>query len=391
MMEPGWELKDKHIFILSDSGKPIFSYHGDEQEMVTSFGLLQAVVSIASDAGDRIKFIRAGNRKIVYCIRKSLYFICISSTGEPEVILLKQLQFLYQQILLVLTSKIHQRLHNNPSTDLRQLLGADTTQWMKTTMCHMTDDIESNLAPLYVAFESVEPFPLHPKVREEVHHKLLFCTEEAGAALGLLLYKGMLISIAPNASMDFNLDDADIALLIQYVSKSKTLQSDNQQHWIPVCLPNFNENAFLQAYVNSMKLVSGTDQTQGTVDMNGFSLVMIAVSADPEVFRLLHKYSEYFEGVLKGEDLLESLKLAVEFRKETINNYLKLSNSFHFLYKLNRYRNNREDNKLLPSQYICSSLEMLPIDGILPEKKILVQYQKLSLCLRRGTRARVDV
>ena len=43
----GWERNvRKHIFILSSSGKPIFTRYGDEQEMVTTFGLLQAVVSI---------------------------------------------------------------------------------------------------------------------------------------------------------------------------------------------------------------------------------------------------------------------------------------------------------------------------------------------------------
>ena len=39
----GWE-RDvrKHIFILSSSGKPIYSRYGDEQDIVTTFGLLQA-------------------------------------------------------------------------------------------------------------------------------------------------------------------------------------------------------------------------------------------------------------------------------------------------------------------------------------------------------------
>ena len=47
MAKLGWEREvKKHIFILSSSGKPIFSRYGDEQEMVTTFGLLQAVVSI---------------------------------------------------------------------------------------------------------------------------------------------------------------------------------------------------------------------------------------------------------------------------------------------------------------------------------------------------------
>jgi hypothetical protein len=39
-------------------------------------------------------------------IYSPLYFICISSTGEAEFILRKQLEFIYSQILMVLTVKV---------------------------------------------------------------------------------------------------------------------------------------------------------------------------------------------------------------------------------------------------------------------------------------------
>lgn len=123
----GWELNKKHIFILSSSGKPIYSRYGDEQDLVTTFGLLQAVISIILDSGDSIKCIRAGKRKIVYFIKNSLYFVSMSSTNESELILMKQLSFIYNQILLVLTAKVHDVLTNNPSADIRQLLGSVLT------------------------------------------------------------------------------------------------------------------------------------------------------------------------------------------------------------------------------------------------------------------------
>ena len=60
----GWEQDEKHVFILSSSGKPIFSRYGDEQELSTTFGLLQAVVSIVQAQGDSIKCIQAGKRRL---------------------------------------------------------------------------------------------------------------------------------------------------------------------------------------------------------------------------------------------------------------------------------------------------------------------------------------
>jgi hypothetical protein len=78
---------------------------GDEQELVTVFGLLQAVASIVEDSGDNLRCIRAGKTRILYMIRHSLYFVAVSSK-ESEAALLVQLQFLYSQILFILTAKV---------------------------------------------------------------------------------------------------------------------------------------------------------------------------------------------------------------------------------------------------------------------------------------------
>jgi hypothetical protein len=75
-LELNWEKNvKKHIFILSSAGKPIFSRYGDEQSMVTTFGLIQAVISIIKDSGDNMKCMRMGNRVIVCYVMKSLYFL----------------------------------------------------------------------------------------------------------------------------------------------------------------------------------------------------------------------------------------------------------------------------------------------------------------------------
>ena len=174
-IKKGWELEKKHIFVLSSSGKPIFSRYGDEQDLVTTFGLLQAVISIAVDSGDYIRCIRAGDRNIVYMLRGSLYFVSISSTNEPEIVLLKQLHFIYQQILLVLTSKVHEVFRSNPSSDIRQLLGPDTTRLM-----HAACDDE--LAPTSVVFESIDSVIMPDKLRDDIVEYLKFCVEKSSAA-----------------------------------------------------------------------------------------------------------------------------------------------------------------------------------------------------------------
>ena len=37
-----WE-EDKHVFVLSESGKPIYSLHGDEDTQAPMFGVMQVI------------------------------------------------------------------------------------------------------------------------------------------------------------------------------------------------------------------------------------------------------------------------------------------------------------------------------------------------------------
>ena len=96
-------------------------------------------------------------------------------TGEPECVLCKQLEFMYSQILLVLTSKVHEILRNNSSKDLRDLLGYDTTRLMDSACL-------SDLCPTSIAFQSVRGFPMEKTLREDILLHLQNCVERSGAA-----------------------------------------------------------------------------------------------------------------------------------------------------------------------------------------------------------------
>ena len=165
----GWELERKHIFILSSSGKPIFSRYGDEQELVTTFGLLQAVISITTTSNsnnknyntDQIKMIRAGNRKFIYYIKKSIYFILITSTNEPEIILIKHLKFLNKIILLVLTSKVYDVYKKNSSADIRDLLGIDTLRLISSSCCEI-------LTPTNIIYNSINSIICNRELRDDI-------------------------------------------------------------------------------------------------------------------------------------------------------------------------------------------------------------------------------
>ena len=356
-----WELNPSHIFILSSSGKPIFSKHGDEQELVTSFGLLQAIYSIIQDAGDTIKSITAGNRKIVYFVRESLFFVSMSSTREPEAVMYKQLEFAYSQILLILTSKVHSVLQNNASKDLRDLLGPDTTRLMKATCT-------SNVTPENIAFDAIKSLPMGADLRNEIIAYMKLCVEDSNAAAALLLFDDSLLVYMTNESSGLVLTASDIILLSSFVSHSTSLKS-NDQSWVPICLPAFNANAYLQAYIANFPLtVMGSKM---------LSLVLISASTDADMFRNLHTSRTKLQERLSSEELSTKIKHSILDENIVLNRYLKSFLALHFFFKCNP-----APTVSVPAQYLSSSFSSAALEE--DKDRIWTQYYVHGIRMRCG-------
>ena len=84
-----------------------------------------------------------------------------------------------------------------------------------------------------------------------------------------------------------NLLTGDAVLLTHFVANTTSLQSSDQ-HWIPICLPDFNDKGFLQAYVSSLKITPHEKAAD-----SGFTLVLVAASSDQDIFRRCPIYIIY--------------------------------------------------------------------------------------------------
>jgi hypothetical protein len=323
----------KHVFILSSSGKPIFTKNGDEQELVTTFGLLQAIFSIVRDTGDTIKCICAGGRKIVYFSREALLFVSMSSTNEPESVLVKELEFMYSQILLILTSKVHSVLQVNASKDLRDLLGPDTTRLMSAT-CKQDVTSES------IALSALKSLPLAVELRREIVSELSICVAESAAVLGLLIYGEQLIAYSLNTSSGVSIQATDVILLASFMYNSSSLKS-HDQNWVPICLPDFNSSAYLQAYIANFPLATGSS--------NSISLVFVCASTEAETFKSLHSSREKLQNFVCSKDRAVKIMNAIQGELILLNKYLKSYLVRNFLFRVHR------DHHGLPPQYLTSS------------------------------------
>ncbi|ONM34144.1 SAND family protein [Zea mays] len=118
-----WRKRKKHFFILSNSGKPIYSRYGDEHKLAGFSATLQAIISFVENSGDHIKFVRAGKHQIVFLVKGPIYLVCISCTEESYEGLRGQLELMYGQLLLILTKSVNKCFEKNPRFDMATLLG----------------------------------------------------------------------------------------------------------------------------------------------------------------------------------------------------------------------------------------------------------------------------
>ncbi|KAG4961259.1 hypothetical protein JHK87_037892 [Glycine soja] len=118
-----WRKRKKHFFVLSNSGKPIYSRYGDEHKLAGFSATLQAIISFVENGGDHVKLVRAGKHQVVFLVKGPIYLVCISCTEEPYESLRGQLELIYGQMIVILTKSVNRCFEKNPKFDMTPLLG----------------------------------------------------------------------------------------------------------------------------------------------------------------------------------------------------------------------------------------------------------------------------
>lgn len=143
-----WYKHKRHFFIFTFSGKPVFTRYGNEENLTSFFGTLLAILSkvetfnfndINSDNNksnkktnglspkkNTLKYIISNNTKVVFLDKEVLYLVCISKVNESINYIMNILNYIYSQIISLLTKSIDKSFQIKPSFDIRYLLdGAD--------------------------------------------------------------------------------------------------------------------------------------------------------------------------------------------------------------------------------------------------------------------------
>ncbi|XP_042512536.1 vacuolar fusion protein MON1 homolog isoform X2 [Macadamia integrifolia] len=231
-----WRKRKKHFFVLSHSGKPIYSRYGDEYKLAGFSATLQAIISFVENGGDHVKFVRAGKHQVVFLVRGPVYLVCISCTEEPYEALKGQLDLIYGQMILILTKSVNRCFEKNPKFDMTPLLGG--TEAVFSSLIH---SFSWNPATFLHAYTCL---PLAYPTRQAAG-AILQDVAESGVLFAILMCKHKVVSLV--GAQKASLHPDDMLLLSNFISSSESFRTS--ESFSPICLPRYNPMAFLYAYV----------------------------------------------------------------------------------------------------------------------------------------------
>lgn len=235
-----WRQHKKHVFVLSDAGKPIYCRHGSEDQLASLAGVMQALVSCVALSGDQVRYVRAGPLRLAFLLRGPLILVAASSLPLSLQQLQSQLHYVHAQILSVVTgSQLNRVFEQRGNFDLRRLLAG--SERFLDSLCDLMDEEPSFL------LGAVRCLPLAPSVRETITQTMVRqCSKHKKLVFGILVAENQLVALV--GMRKYQLHHMDLHLLFNLVHASESFKT--AEAWTPVCLPKFDPSGFLHAHVS---------------------------------------------------------------------------------------------------------------------------------------------
>ncbi|CAH0715009.1 unnamed protein product, partial [Brenthis ino] len=345
--------KEKHVFILSSAGKPIYSRYGNEDKLAGLCGVIQALVSVVEEQNqDILRSISTKDCKAVFLVKGPLILVAVSKSNESETQLVLQLTYAFNQIVSVLTlTQLNRIFEQRRNYDLRRLLSG-----AERLIDHLLIFMEKDPAFLLGA---VRCLPLPEKARENITNAITStCNKIRDLVFAILLAGNQLITLV--RMKKYTLHPSDIHLLFNLVRSSESFKT--AESWTPICLPKFDATGFLHGHVSYI-----SEDCQAC-------LLLLTVQRD--AFFPLSQAKHTISEKLRRSNCLVAINDALNRNKElpTTNplKHIAIPEIRHFMYKC------KSTAQLFTSDPI--SLDRLQdyrlkhMDGDIKEKKI----EKLS-------------
>ncbi|EZA53641.1 vacuolar fusion protein MON1 homolog A [Ooceraea biroi] len=303
-----WLAQRKHIFILSQAGKPIYSRYSSEDKLVTVMGVMQALVSFVQAGSDMIRSVHAGDTNFVFVVKGPLILVAVSKTLESVPQLTLQLTYVYNQIISVLTqSQLNRVYDQRRNFDLRRLLSGS-----ERLIDHLLNFMDREPAFFLGAIKCL---PLLPSMRSSITQTIIqTCAKIKNLVFAILLANNQLVTLV--RMNKFFLHPMDLHIIQNLVESSESLKT--AESWTPICLPKFDSNGYMHGHVSYL-----AEDCQAC---------LLLLTVDRDVFFVLSEAKQKIVEKLRRTNCLEAINESMN--RPTIKTAdIGLPEMRHVLYK----------------------------------------------------------
>ncbi|XP_068450445.1 vacuolar fusion protein MON1 homolog A [Clinocottus analis] len=301
-----WRSHRKHVFVLSDAGKPIYTRYGTEEALSSTMGVMMALVSVVEAEKNIIRSIHADGCKVVFLSKSPLVLVGVSRTSQTDKELLRELQYIYYQIVSLLTlTQLNHIFQHKQNFDLRRLLAG--SEYLTDNLLHRLDRDPGLL------LSAVTCLPLASSARDVVSSGLQAAKSES-LVFSILLAGDRLVTLV--RKKDQFLHHIDLHLVFNLVGSSSCFREG--EGWSPICLPKFNTAGFFHAHISYLEPAS--------------ELCLILVSTDREDFFNMSDCKRRFLERLSKRSAYQALKDALICPSYSVEQ-VGIPELRHFLYK----------------------------------------------------------
>ena len=300
-------VKKRHFLIMSDGGKPVYSRYGDPIENNSIFATLSAMITkftIFNSNKENLNIISNKKNKIVFLKKGQLIFIALSKKNDCTSLLFSQLEYLYNQLMSILTISFYSKLEDNPSKCLSTMSG---TENLFEQIIQYSSKSFTSLFNAYQVLNFFDERNKLNKIAEECRGDALYC---------IIMTPYEIIALA--RSNQINVVSSDLVLIQTLIFCQEMLRS--QESYVPICLPGISEQGYIQFYSNFSE--------------ENIGVIFVTENMDPMCFV---KFQEQFNRLYQ--------KLNSENYIEKIMNSFRINNNISGEFSLNKEKNKEKEEK----------------------------------------------
>ncbi|XP_052465636.1 vacuolar fusion protein MON1 homolog B isoform X1 [Carassius gibelio] len=303
-----WRQHRKHVFVLSEAGKPIYSRYGSEEALSSTMGVMMALVSFVQSGDNIIRSVYSDEHTVVFMQLGPLVLVSVSSSRQSEQQLRNELLYVYNQIISMLTqASITRIFEHKKNYDLRRLLAG--SEKILDGLLNLVDSDPSFL------LSAVHCLPLASSLRDSLS-QILQKAITPNLVFSILIAKNQLLTIVQEKMVidEARLEPADLHLLLNLIGASSAFQAG--EIWTPICLPSFNPDCYFYAYISYL------DPPECTV-------CLVLLSTDKEAFYSVAGCKRKIEEAMQTQNALSSIAKAHSYSVSQVG----VSDLRHFMYK----------------------------------------------------------